>query len=313
MAKQTRFLILRGGAIGDFIVTLPAIAAIRERWPEAHIELIGYPHIARLALQNNLVNHVRSLDEAGMAAFFGSRPQFTPEQITYIRSFDLVFSWLHDFDGTVKTNLTLAGARQVVYGSPLIPDHTHAADHLFKPLEQLALYTDWALPRLRLDAGTIQSAQEFMRQRHLVGPCWAIHPGSGSRKKNWPLDHFQACAAFLTQHGITPLYILGEADEHERRTLETTVAPAQLITALNLTELAGVLSQCHGFIGNDSGITHIAAALDRPVITLFGPSNPTQWAPRGPRVLVLAAPENDWHQLPPENVICHICNRLDLR
>jgi heptosyltransferase III len=312
MAKPARFLILRGGAIGDFIVTLPALAAIRERWPDAHIELIGYPHIARLALQNNLVNHVRSLDEAGMAAFFGSRPLFTPDQVDYIRSFDLVFSWLHDFDGTVKTNLTLAGARQVVYGSPLIPDHTHAADHLFKPLEQLALYTDWALPRLHLNADTIQTAQDYLRQRQLKPPCWAIHPGSGSRKKNWPLAHFQACATFLTQHGITPLYILGEADEHEQRLLEPVVPPAQLLTGLPLTEIAGILSQCQGFLGNDSGITHIAAALDCPVITLFGPSNPAQWAPRGPRVRVLVAPENDWHQLPPENVIRHICNQLDL-
>ena len=70
MNKQIRFLILRGGAIGDFILTLPAIAAVRERWPDAYIELIGYPHIANLALAAGLVDHVDSLDRAEMARFF---------------------------------------------------------------------------------------------------------------------------------------------------------------------------------------------------------------------------------------------------
>ncbi len=70
IAHRTRFLVLRGGAIGDFIVTLPALQAIREQWPAAYIECIGYPHIADLGLQSGLLNRVDSLDRARIVAFF---------------------------------------------------------------------------------------------------------------------------------------------------------------------------------------------------------------------------------------------------
>ena len=63
--KKPRILVVRGGAIGDFIMTLPAIGALRERWPEAHIEILGYPHIAELADKRHYADAVRSIDEGG--------------------------------------------------------------------------------------------------------------------------------------------------------------------------------------------------------------------------------------------------------
>ena len=65
-----RFLVLRGGAIGDFIVTLPVLQALRDRWPDAYVEIWGYPHVARLALAAGLAQRVVSLDRAEMARFY---------------------------------------------------------------------------------------------------------------------------------------------------------------------------------------------------------------------------------------------------
>ena len=67
--KKPRILVVRGGAIGDFIMTLPAIGALRERWPEAHIEILGYPHIAELAQGRYYADAMRSIDAKAMTGF----------------------------------------------------------------------------------------------------------------------------------------------------------------------------------------------------------------------------------------------------
>ncbi len=292
IAARTRFLVLRGGAIGDFIVTLPALRAIRNQWPEAYIECIGYPHIARLGLEGGLVNHVDSLDRARIVAFFSHPPAFSADQVEFIQSFDVIFSWLHDPNGLVRENLELAGAKQVIYGSPLIPAGRHAVDHLVEPLESLAMYAQSESPRLILSDDTRKAGQEWIAQRGLSDQrCVFIHPGSGSPRKNWPIDRFLALENDLRESfRAIGLYVLGEADEEVRPMVEQMVPENRVVRDLSLSQLAGVLAQGHGYVGNDSGITHLAAAVGLPVVALFGPSNPASWGPRGDAVRILQHP-----------------------
>ena len=287
--KRPRFLVLRGGAIGDFVLTLPALRALRERWPDAHIELLGYPHVANLALACGLVDHVDSLDRAGMARFFSLIPSFSEEQIEYIRSFDLIVSFLHDPGGVVQENLRAAGARQVIYGSPLV-ERGHAVDHLVKPLETLALYVSGENPRLEITATIRKQGASWLAARGLETNAVAIHPGSGSPKKNWPVDRFAELARKLAAGGIAgPFFTWGEADEKTAGTLQLTAGDIPFLTNCTLVELAAVFANCRAYVGNDSGITHIAAALGIPVVALFGPSDPDRWGPRGPNVKILRA------------------------
>ena len=211
-APPIRILVLRGGAIGDFIVTLPALRKLRNRWPQAHIELVGYPHVAMLARAAGLVNHVESLDKAEIARFFAARPVFTEAQRDYLRSFHFVVTYLHDPDGIVSENLLAAGARQVLYGSPIITAG-HAVEALLKPLETLALYAEGIeQPRLRLGAEQLAWGRVWLSARGLdIKKILVIHPGSGSPRKNWPLKNFIALLRQVPP-GITPLLVLGEAD-----------------------------------------------------------------------------------------------------
>jgi heptosyltransferase-3 len=300
MTHQARFLVLRGGAIGDFIVTLPALTALRERWPDAHIELIGYPHIANLALAGGLVDHVDSLDRAEMARFFSANAVFTEAQAEYVSSFDIIFSYLHDPRSVVLNNLKLAGARQVLYGSPIVTEGP-ASRHLLKPLESLAIYPESDVPTLRLRPDLVKRGQEWLDARGLVEPV-VIHPGSGSPKKNWPLERFLELARLLEAQRKKILFIAGEADAPIRSVLEALNPPAVLLTDATLVDVAGVLSNCRTYIGNDSGITHLAAALGLSVTALFGPSNPAIWGPRGNHVRWLTAPDGDLSRLTVEEL-----------
>jgi len=290
--RPPRILVLRGGAIGDFIVTLPALRALRERWPDAYIELVAYLRIAPLALCGGVVDKVTSLDQAQVARFYGQNPAFPEEQVRYIRSFDFVLLYLHDPDELVRTNLQLAGARQVLYGSPKV-EGSHAVDHLVRPLEALAIYARGAEPVLDVPEDWRRKGVELIRAAGVAERPVVLHPGSGSERKNWRVDGFIEVA-----HGLgleEALFTAGEADDGVVPLV--SAAGFRIAPTSSLQELAAVLSCARAFVGNDSGVTHLAAAMGVPTLGIFGPTRKTEWGPRGRRVRILEAPEGDLAQL----------------
>ena len=269
---MTRIQVLRGGAIGDFVLTLPALTALRRQWPAAYIELVGYPRIAQLAQWGGVVDRVESLDDAEVARFFSARPLLTNDQRKHVGSFDVVVSYLYDPSGLVKQNLLDAGAGHVIYGSPKVED-VHAADHLMRPLEELAIYRDGeAVPRLRA-----REPELAVRGR----PYVVMHPGSGSVRKNWPCERFiEVAGAIRDELEVEVVFSVGEADGEIAEMLSNQ-QEFTVMQGMSLTELARVLSGCVGYVGNDSGITHLAAAVGVAVVAIFGASNKLLWSPRG--------------------------------
>lgn len=294
-----RILVLRGGAIGDFIVTLPALQALRDRWPGAHIELLAYPYVAGLAVAGGLASHVTSLHGAQVARFFSLRPEFPADQVDFVRSFDIVLTYLHDPDGVVRDNLKKAGARDVLYGSPLV-EHGHAVDHFVKPLESLAIYAAGSVPTLRLPETDRARGEAELASRGLARAPVVLHPGSGGPKKNWPAGHFIELARRLAARGRAPVFLLGEADHEIADALQRNAPDIPRLAGLDLMDVARVLTCAGAYVGNDSGISHLAAALGVPSLVLFGPSDPDRWSPRGARIL--RAPGGDLHLLPVHDV-----------
>ena len=292
-----RFLILRGGAIGDFIATLPVLQALRAQWPAATIEIWGYPHIAELAVAAGWAQTVVSLDRAEMSRFFVTEPSFTDAQVAAIRSFDLVLNYLHDPVGQVRSNLLLAGAKQVLSGSPIIK-RGPAVPFLLEPLQALALYETELVPTLEWPAELRAQGRDRLRARGLLGRPVAVHPGSGSPTKNWPVERFVEIVRRLRAAGREAVAVLGEADAAEAAVFARELPDLPVLTDLTLVELAGALAECGAFLGNDSGIAHLAAAVGLPTTALFGPSDADVWAPRGRGgVRVLRAPEGELERL----------------
>ena len=292
-----RFLVLRGGAIGDFIATLPVLQALRTQWPAATIEIWGYPHIADLAVAAGLAQAVVSLDRAEMARFFVPEPSFTDAQVAAVRSFDLIFNYLHDPVGQVRSNLLLAGAKQVLSGSPIIK-RGPAVPFLLEPLQALAIYETDGTPALDFPAALRARGRARMQALGLRGRPMVVHPGSGSPTKNWPAERFVEILRRLRAAGRETVAVLGEADAAEAVVLARELPEVPVLAGLTLTELAATLAECGAFLGNDSGIAHLAAAVGLPTTALFGPSDADVWAPRGRGgVTVLRAPEKELERL----------------
>lgn len=290
MKPPPRVLVIRGGAIGDFILTLPAIRLLRETIAGCHLEVIGYPAIAELARSAGLADSVRSLDHRTMAPLFAKTAPIDEALAEHLRSFNLVVSFLYDPDGLFRATMERVGVKTLIECFPRVQDDgVHASRQLAKGLEKIAMY---------LDDEHLQRAH-FERRFDGTGPV-AIHPGSGSEKKNWPAENWLRLADELGGRDI--VFITGEAEEARGVTACGFGPHAAHWHALPLTELAARLTTCRAFLGHDSGISHLAAACGVPSLLLFGPTDPAVWAPPQPWVSVLREESGDLARLDFERV-----------
>ena len=288
-----RILVIRGGAIGDFILTLPALAALREAYPNAQIEILGYKHIAALAENRFFAQHVRSIESALLSRFFAKDADLPAELMRYLAEFDLIVSYLYDPDQIFEMNLRRSGARRTVRGPAKIETSSHAAQQLARPVEELGLPIPNFAPRLYPSSEDRHRAREFLAG--LAGPVAAFHPGSGSDKKNWPLQKWIELGNYLLRNFDGSLLIVsGEADEDQTRQLELIWQNPRVRFAkhLSLPDLAALLERTI-FVGHDSGISHLAAATGAKCILLFGPTDPSVWGPLNENARVIRAPDRD--------------------
>ena len=295
-------LFIRGGALGDFIVTLPTLRLLRERWPDAHIEVLGHPRLSEIALQRYYLNAVRSVNHGPLSAFFTPRAVLDPAWMDYIGDFDLVLSYFYDPDGFFLTNLKRCHPVEILTHSPRVPERfgLPAARHFAGIVEPLGLTLgEDAASDLFPSPGDLDAARAFLTGLKPGTRLVAIHPGSGGESKNWPVESWAELGRQLV--GAAPdlalLLVEGEADAEQAQFLVEAWKELPILRArwLPLPILAALLRETALFLGHDSGVTHLAAAArrDLPVIALFGPTDPAVWAPPRTGVRVLKGVPKD--------------------
>lgn len=290
-----RILVIRGGAIGDFILTLPAIGLLRENFPAARLEVLGYQHIVTLAQRTGFADAVRSIEYARLAAFFVPGSELWPELVEYFAGFGQIISYLYDPDRFFEGNLRRCGVKNLIVGPGKLDDSEHAALQLARPLQRLALFAEKRSAVLEISDEDRKIARQLLAGT--ARPIVAIHPGSGSERKNWPVQNWIAVAMRIIERAESGSVLLigGEADRANLRAMRDALPPERLVIAdsLPLWELAAVLSQCDLFLGHDSGVSHIAGAAGVRSLLLFGPTDPAVWAPANANVNILTAPNGE--------------------
>lgn len=247
----SRRLIVRPGGIGDCILSLPAIEHLRVDYTEVWVPSSIVPLI-RFAQGRSLAS--TGIDLLGLP---GVEPPAA--LIEKLRSFDSIVSWYGSNRAELRGQVNALGLPfQFLDALPEPGARIHAADFFLRQ----AGGTGVARPRIEIE-------------RRMPGDFAVIHPFSGSARKNWPLDRFREVASRLSM----PVRWCAGPEE----TLEDAVRFE------NLYDLACWLAGARLYIGNDSGITHLAAAVGIPTLAIFVASDPEIWAPRGKRVQVLNA------------------------
>jgi ADP-heptose:LPS heptosyltransferase len=263
-----------------------------------------------LAIAGGLVDLARPIEARPLAGFFARDGELPGELAAYFSEFDLILSYLYDPDGIFRSNVARCTPAQFIAGPHRAESTTglHATQVYLKPLERLAIYDADSIPKLSIGpAGTPLFATPTLEADDPATPpiVLALHPGSGSEKKNWPEERWAELLEELEQQTALRLLLVGGEAEGERlQRLAAALPPlrTRVAQSLPLAELAGWLAGCHGFIGHDSGISHLAAALGLPGLLLWGETEASLWRPPSQRMRLLRSP-GGLNRLPVDQVL----------
>jgi len=289
-----KILVIHQGALGDFLCFLPALASLRRSIPHAHVTLMGYPRILELAEGRYYGDAVVSVEGAEVALLYQERKRPPRAFEDFLRTFQLICV-VGSGKGPFVRNLQAISGARVVAVPPFPPrgEKVHMVDHLLSLPRCMGLPVPGDVPELRLSDKDRVEAQRLLGSLGIDSESRliAIHPGSGSPAKVWPIERFRTLAqALRPAYKAMILFIMGPGEEQVREELLECRRPegSVVVEGLSLPELGALLEKCSIFIGNDSGVTHLAAAVGVPVVAIFGPSDPARWAPRGRKIVLVS-------------------------
>lgn len=269
------------GALGDVVAAFPALLKLKAAF--GPIDIICQNNIGSLVRQLGIADNYFPLEAAAFASMYSSHVDPVVKKILFTYSKVILFSGSRSLE---KTLLSITDSS--IYRIPPRPDsghNMHISRHILLNLVRYGLL-EGSDNRVfcRLSPGVHADRRD--PNYHPIKIF--IHPGSGSRKKCWPISNFIKIASLIEAKGRRPEFILGPA-EHDffdvlsrRKTLKAKIHKIDA-----LAELAVLLKTGGGFIGNDSGVSHLSAFLGLPTVAVFGPSDPDIWAPVGRSVEIV--------------------------
>jgi heptosyltransferase-3 len=290
-----QILILHPGGLGDIILSLPAITLLRSAFPAASFTIAGnIDHLSPIV--SGYAEHVVSLSTLPLHHMY-SCGELTQEEVRFWKSFDRIVSWTGSGDKEFVRNMAeIHPNARVAQWKPEPGDSRHVAQ-LFVDSLGLPIQSGRRLKPARIfpDFSAFHSGRRWLIERGWSGsnPLVALHAGAGSERKRWPLSRFIGLAQkLMLQKEQKLLLIEGPAEPGLAEQMAQALQETEIIRveSVSLGLLAGILQNCRAFVGNDSGLAHMAAALEIPSVVLFGPTLPQHWAPLGQHVVVLRDP-----------------------
>jgi len=292
-------LLVRLGGLGDLLAVLPSIQLLRKSRPGWRLTLAGREDYGTLFVETGVVDELEPASGPRFTRLY-SAGEIPADAASWLGGFAFVWGWMQARrpDG-LEDALDRLGAphRMLVYDAganlpagryffgetarSLGPDVSTVAefdDFVFLPLKEAVLLGG---RRLAESLGIGPEA------RYVV-----IHPGSGGVKKRWPLERFLETARLLRGDGLSGVFVMGEAETELQAELAGTNLPSSWssISGLALKDLAGLLARSSLYLGNDSGVTHLAAACGAPTLAVFRNDSALVWKPAG-KSRILAADE----------------------
>ncbi len=314
MFDARNILVIDFGQLGDVVLSLPALQAIRKRFPAAHITVaVGKPG-AEIVDLSGYANDTLVVDRVGL------RDGFKP--LSIVRVFGLVkdvrrrrFDFVIDLHSLSETNLLgfLSGAPKRLYARrpgrsldylanfrpapPVETDHRqrHLIDRYLDvliPLEvktperfPLEVKTAERFPKLKTRPGDDAAIERILRKAKADAgvPLIGLFPGAGHSSRRWPLEQFIELADYLIRNDqVRVLVFLGPEEQPFVKDMRRQFPPSTvLLDQLTLPQLAAAATRLAAFVSNDTGPMHIASAVGTPVVLLLDKRAPTSYLPQG--------------------------------
>ena len=266
---ESRILIIHPGALGDVLQTVPALRGLRAQAPGGRLVFAGQPRLGRLLTALGAIDEARAFDGLGLEALFTDEP--TPPALAgWLGGFTRVVSWFGAREPTYRARLGALAAEPII-ARPVPDDDTPVWRHLLATLPIPALAETEAVAPIRPAAPP-------------PGSTLVVHPGSGGTWKQWPAERFaEVIAAVAAQRELLVVVHQGPADHAAVEALLARLdGRVERLVEPELPALATALASARAYLGGDSGISHLAAAVGVPSVILFPPAHLPRWAPWSP-------------------------------
>ncbi len=280
-------LVWHQGALGDLILSLPAIHSIRSVHSDKRLHLAARTDLAQIVLLNGLADEVSS-NEKGLYAGLFSDHNLSGPLLSFLERFSDAFIFLKRTDPVLTENLGKAvPALHQIRTRPPEGVKIHVTEFQLNEIRSAGLEVATRFPML--NAGPV--GIDNPRSEKVV----SVHPGSGSEKKSWPLGSYLELARILNRSGAFRFFfILGPSESEKHKELHEFISAkkinAEIIIGRTIPFIAGLLKNSSMYVGNDSGITHLASAVGVRVLALFGPTDPALWGPAWGKGRIIRSP-----------------------
>ncbi len=304
--KTQSGVILQPGAIGDCVLTLPLAEFMKESLALDTIDIIGRSEYIGILPGRTCIDKAVSMDTMELHRLFTDDRTFSLSDndplIRTFENYDWIITFLGGPDSSFEKNLiftaycTHSADVMTLQMKPAAEHSSHLTQFYIKQfVDQCHIPLTYNQPQpskrlIKAGKTDIKRGRQLLKTLDIAGPekPVVIQPGSGGKHKCWHLDNFLAVAKKLSAKGINVVFLLGpaELDRLSNTAVKGIDKVAKCLKNPPLVDVLGLLRCSAGYIGNDSGITHLAAALGIKTIVVFGPTDPALYGPIGPQVKV---------------------------
>jgi heptosyltransferase III len=317
-----RGVILQPGAIGDYILTLPLAELMKETVCPGGVDMIGHTEYLGILPGRSCVDSVKSLDSMSLHRLFAAEGEFEiADGDPLIMAFS-GYSWIANFldepgshfekNLIFTVNCSHSAEVTTLAMKPDDKHSVHVSDFYRKQfVEQNELLSDEhnsavSMPMIRATQADKLKGMEMLAENGVMPSTKVVimQPGSGGAHKCWHLDNFLSVARMLQKEGTDTVFLLGpaEMERFSESAIDEMRSIGNLLTGIPLSDVLAVLSCARGYLGNDSGITHLAAAVGVRTVVVFGPTAPAVYRPIGPAVTILQSNTPDFTTAASENL-----------
>ena len=271
-----RVVLVFPGALGDLLLALPALRALRARHAGARVTAVVSQPLRALVELAGVADATAALEGADAAALFGGE-----RWPSWLDGRPFVYSWLGGGDDEVRARVAAAARGARFFGVERGRAVTHAAVAYARAVGA-PTDADALAAAARLVPASSAAAEALCAR--LAAPILAAHPGAGGRAKRWDIVGFVQVAHWWRSRGGSVVAIAGPAEAGEPPALG-----APEVRDWPLVDLAALLARAALYLGNDSGVSHLAGAVGAAGVVLFGPTEGRRWRPLAGRLVALGA------------------------
>lgn len=301
-----RVLLIHPGALGDLVQALPAFGAVRATYPQARVTLVVGDDLAAFAAGFDLFDRVEPFDVA--AAYRGSAAArlavlarlcarlraASPDAVGVFKGAPSYAVLAAASGASVRVGLARGWGARLLTTPIAIDPGAHHEDRFLAVAHALGATPDGADPP-RWPAVALPAAFVAVRAFAEYPAFVAVAPG-GARNakqdyapKRWPARHFaEAVRLVRATHHVVPVLLGGSGDRDEAEQFRVALGPGvaivDLVARTSVPEARAVIAACDAYLGNDSGLMHVAGTTTTPIVAVFGPTDPRVLAPRGRHV-----------------------------